>query len=109
MIAKGLFNQQAINELKSYLEFERRIDREGLLYKNGDTKKDRLYDFRKHKAMQFFGLALSNGTITLDNAVNDQVYLKDSIDNFKKSTKSRSQEQINNIELTLKNANNLLK
>ena len=59
--------------------------------------------------MQFFGLALSNGTITLDNAVNDQVYLKDSIDNFKKSTKSRSQEQINNIELTLKNANNLLK
>lgn len=36
--------------------------------------------------MQSIGTTISNRTATPDNATNDQVYLKDSTNNFKKST-----------------------
>ena len=58
--------------------------------------------------MQSLGISISNGTITLDNVVNDQVYLKDGIDHFRKSTRSRPSENIDEKELTLKNSNELL-
>ena len=38
--------------------------------------------------MQSPGVSIVNGTITLDNKVNDQVKLKHSIDKFKSSLKS---------------------
>ena len=54
------------------------------------------------------GLAILNGTTTVENAANDQVYLKDAIDNFKKYSKPRLPEKISEKELTLKNTNDLL-
>ena len=59
--------------------------------------------------MQYFGLAISNGTTTLENSANDQVYLKDANNNLKKSTRPWLQEKIYGKELTLKNVNDLLK
>ena len=47
------------------------------------------------KTVYTFGLAISNGSTKLDNAVNDQVYLKDANDNLKKSTRPRLQKKIN--------------
>ena len=36
-----------------------------------------------------YWLVALNGTITLENAYSDQVYLKEAIDNFKKSSRPR--------------------
>ena len=58
------------------LDIEQKNIRKDLRYKTGDTKKHRVYDFQKCKIMQTLGISISNGTITLDVAINDQVYLK---------------------------------
>ena len=47
-----------------------------MLYKAGNPKKDRVYDFWKYKTLWSFGIVISNGTTTLENAYSDQVYLK---------------------------------
>ena len=59
--------------------------------------------------MQPFGSALSNGTIMLENAVNEQVNLRSSTDNLKQFTRPRLSEKINEKGVTLKNATNHLK
>ena len=74
-----------MNEIKNSIEIEQKVKRnalQDLLYKTGDTKKDRVYDFRKYRTMHSFGIAISNGTTTLENTYNDLMYLKDAINNF---------------------------
>ena len=44
---------------------------------------------------------ISNGTTTLESAYNDQVYLKEAVDNFKKSMRPRLLEKIDEKELTV--------
>ena len=46
-------------------------------------KRDRVYDFGKYKTMSSLGLAISNRTTALENAINDQVYPKEAINSFK--------------------------
>lgn len=48
-------------------------------------KKNQVYNFRKYKIIQSFGLAISNRTATFDNVTNEQVYPKAAADSFKKS------------------------
>ena len=79
-----------------------------MLYKTADIHKDRAYDFQEYRTRCYLELEILNGTTTLDNTTNDQVYLKDAIDNFKKSARPRLQEKINEKELTLKNVTDLL-
>ena len=90
------------------LDIEQEINREDFLYKTGETNKDKVYDFRKHKIIRSLGLTILNGTTTLESATNDQVYLKDAIDNFKKYSRTRLLEKITEKELALKNTNDLL-
>ena len=40
-----------MNELKKLLETEQKVNRDDLLYMAGDTKKHRMYGFRKCKTM----------------------------------------------------------
>ena len=56
-----------------------------------------VYDFRIFRTMRSIEISITNGTTTLNNALNDQVHLRDAIDNFKKSMRAK-----------LKNANELL-
>ena len=44
-----------------------------------------MYNFRKYKTFQSFGLPISNRAATFDNATNEQVYPKAATDSFKKS------------------------
>lgn len=55
------------------------------------------------KTILSLGLAISSGTTTLNNVANDEVYLKDQIYNFEKSTRPRLPGKRNEKELTLKN------
>ena len=48
-----------------------------------------MHDFQKHNTMQSFRIAMFNGITILKNAINDQVYLTEAIDNFEKSTRLR--------------------
>ena len=81
---------------RSFLKFN-----EELIEKTYSTKlvtpkkKKRVYYFQKYKTLRSFRLDISNGTTKLDNAVDDQVYLKDVNDNFKKFTRPRPREKIN--------------
>ena len=59
--------------------------------------------------MQSLGWSISNETLTLENAVNYQVYLIDAINCFKKSMRARLSEKIYEKDVTLKNTNELIK
>ena len=58
--------------------------------------------------MQSYELAILNRTTTLENVVNDQVYLNNANENLRKSARPRLLEKINEKEITPKNANDLL-
>ena len=58
-----------MNKLKMLLGNKQKINREDLLYKTGDTQNDTVYGFRKYKTMLSFGFTISNGIITLKNAI----------------------------------------
>lgn len=65
--------------MKIFFETEQKTNRENFLYKTGDTKNNRVYELRKYKTMQSFESAISNVITSLENAVIDEVYLKDTI------------------------------
>ena len=49
-----------------------------------------------------------NRTTTLENVVNDQLYLNNANENLRKSARPRLLEKINEKEITPNNANDLL-
>lgn len=78
-------NKRYISKLVKWQRYEKtkksfwnliKANKENLLYKAGNPKKDRVYDFWKYKTLWSFGIVISNGTTTLENAYSDQVYLK---------------------------------
>ena len=88
MFPKDQLSQEVANKQKKLVEIERKVNRTGLFYKTGDTEKYKVYNFRKYRTMRSLELVISNGTITLENAANDQVYLKNAIHSSKKSARS---------------------
>ena len=54
MFAKEFLSEETIYELNIIKEFEQQINRNNLIYKTGDKKKDANYDFRKFKTIRFF-------------------------------------------------------
>ena len=49
------------------------------------VKQENIYGFQKFKTMESLGVDILNGTVTLDDAVSDQVNLKYAINKFKNS------------------------
>ena len=66
---------------------ENNINRDNLIQKTGNKKKDKTYDFQKFKAIRSFGRELYNNDLSLDDALELQIRLKDDIDIFKESKK----------------------
>ena len=64
-----------MNELEKLLEIEQKSNRVDFLYKTSDTK------------IGYFEISISNGTTTIENNIIDQVYLKDEVDDFKKTAR----------------------
>ena len=50
-------------------------NRENMLFKIGDIKKDRVHEFPKYKTIRSFGLAVSNGTTTSETAADYHMYI----------------------------------
>ena len=68
---------------------ENKLVRNDLIYKKGNKKKDKTCDFQMFKIIRYFRREIYNNDLSLDNALEQQIKLKDGIDVFKESTKSK--------------------
>ena len=72
---------------------ENKLDRNDLIYKIGNKKKDKAYDFQKFKTIRSFGREIYNNDLSLDVALEQQIRLKDDNNIFKESTKRNQRNQ----------------
>ena len=69
------------------VEMENKLHRDNLIYKTGNKKKDETNDFQKCETIRSFGREISNNYLSLDDALELQIILKDEIDIFKEPAK----------------------
>ena len=73
------------------------------IYKTGNKKKDKTSNFQKFKTIRSFGREIYNNDLSLDDALELQIRLKDDINIFKESTKPKESIRKEKKALTLKN------
>ena len=66
-----------------------KLDRNYLIYKTGDKKRDKTFDFQKFETTRSFGKEIYNNDSALDDALEITIILKDNIDIFKESAKPK--------------------
>ena len=71
------------------VDMENKLDRNDLMNKTGNKKKNKTYDFQKFKTIRSFGREIYNNGLSLDDALEQQIRLKDDIDIFKESAKPK--------------------
>ena len=76
-------------KLNKIVEMENKLDRNDLIYETSNKKKDKTYDFQKFKTIRSFGRKIYNNDLSLDDAIEQQIRLKDDIDIFKGFTKPK--------------------
>ena len=54
MFSKDFLNQETTYELNKIVEMENKLNRDDFIYKTGNKKKDKIYDFQKFKTIRFF-------------------------------------------------------
>ena len=69
---------------------EQEINRDYSIYKTGNNNKSNTYFFQKFKKIRCFGRYIYIGVINLNSVFEGQVNLKDEINKFYKSTKSKT-------------------
>ena len=89
MFSKDFLYEEATYELNKIVEIENKIDGKELIYKTGDKKKDKTYDFQKFKTIRFFWREIYNNDLSLDDALEQQIISKDDAEIFLKSTKPK--------------------
>ena len=65
------------------------MNRDYLIYKRGNKKKSKIYDFQKFKTIRSFGREIYSSIITLNDTLEEQINLKDEIDKFNESSKPK--------------------
>ena len=63
MFLKDFLNEEATYELNKIVEMENKLNRDNLIYKTGNMKKDKTYDFQKFKTIISFGKEIYNNDI----------------------------------------------
>ena len=89
LFSKNFLNEEATFELNKIVEMENKLNRNYLIYKTGNKKKDKIYDFQKFKTIRSFGREIYNNDLPLDDVIELQIRLKDDLDNFKESKKPK--------------------
>ena len=102
MFLKDFLNKEATYELNKIVEKENKLNRNDLIYKTGNKKRIK-HDFQKFKTIRSFGRAIYENDLSLDDALKQQIRLKDDIDIFKESTKPKESVKKEKKALTLKN------
>ena len=86
---------------------ENKFDRNDLIYKTNNKKKDKTYDSQKLKTIGSFGREIYNNDLSLDDALKQQIRLKNDIDIFKiftkpkGSVKKKEQASLKNVIILL--------
>ena len=83
MFSKHFLNEEATYELNKIEEMENKLNIANLIYKAGNKKNYKTYDFQKFKKLRFFGSKIYNNDLSLDGALELQIRLKNNIDIFK--------------------------
>ena len=75
---------------------ENKLNRDHLISKTGNYKKDKTYDFQKFKTTRSFRREIYNNDLSLDDALELQIRLKDDIDIFKnlQNQKTKSEKKL---------------
>ena len=68
---------------------ENEFNRNNLIYQTGNKKRDKANNFQKFKEIRSFGREIYNNDLSLDDALELQIRLKDDINIFKESTKPK--------------------
>ena len=63
-------------KLTKITQKEKEINRDHLIYKTGNKKKDKTYDFQSFKTISTFGRETDIGNLTLDEELQEQINLK---------------------------------
>ena len=63
--------------------------RDDSIYKTGNKKKDKTYDFQKFKTIRYFGREIYNSNLSQDDAFEQQLRLKHDSVIYKESTKPK--------------------
>ena len=105
MLSKDSLNEEVTYELKKIeIEIENKLYTDNLIYKTGNKKKDKTDDFQKFKTIRSFEGEIYNKNLSLDDALEQQIGLKDEIDIFKESAKPQIKENKEKKAIILKNA-----
>ena len=63
MFLKDFLNEEATYELNKIVEMENKLNRDNLIYKTGNMKKNKTYDCQKFKTIISFGKEIYNNDI----------------------------------------------
>ena len=74
-------------------KIEREIIRNYLIYKTGNKKRGKTYEFQNFKTIRSFGREVYSGFIKLNDAFEEQMNLKNEIDHFNKYTKAKNRNK----------------
>ena len=66
---KDFLNEEAPCELNKIVDRENKLNRDNLIYKAGNKKKDKTYDFQKFKTIRSFGREIYKNDLSLDDAL----------------------------------------
>ena len=78
-----------------------KLNRNDLIYQTGNKKKDRTYDFQKFKTIRFFGRGIHKNNFSLDDALEQQIILKDDIDILKNLSNQKNHSKRKKKAITL--------
>ena len=69
LFSNNFLNEESTYELTRIVEMENKLDRNDLIYKTGNKKKDKTYDFQKFKTIRSFGREIYNNDLSLDDSL----------------------------------------
>ena len=92
-------SDDAKKELDKIKEIEKNVDREKLVYETDEYK----YSFKNFQTIKTFGRDIYEGEVTIKEADEYQADLLTEIWDFRKYTKSRSEEKKQEKEIVLQN------
>ena len=107
MFSNDFLSEKTISEVNKIKEIEQKINGNDLIYKTGNKKKGKKYDFQKFKTIRSFGRDIYSINLSLDDALEEKVNLSDeiiSLQKFKKYMKPKTQEKKEQKSVTFNNA-----
>ena len=90
--------EEAIDELSKTIKIETEVNRDDLIRKTGNNKKDKTlvdktYGFQTFQTIKYFERETYNYKLTLKDALKDQINLENEIDKFKEFTQPQNPDK----------------